>query len=130
MTENYDEIYREQAWFGSRESHLLDSHEGCLEPGARVLDVGVGQGRNALPLALTSTKGWQRRLRKRWKQLHRMVFLAGLLALVHYAWLVKDIRTPLRFGMVFALLLVLRIPRVRRAASRGRHWLGRRLHAA
>jgi sulfoxide reductase heme-binding subunit YedZ len=96
----------------------------------RYVLVGFAAGVILLILAFTSTKGWQRRLGMRWKQLHRMVFLAGLLALIHYVWLVKDIRTPLRFGIVFALLLFLRIPHVRRAVSRGRHWLSRKLHAA
>src|SRR5512134_1958637 len=39
-----------------------------------------------LALALTSTKGWQRRLRKNWKRLHRLVYAAGLLVIVHYIW--------------------------------------------
>jgi SAM-dependent methyltransferase len=47
----YDNCYQQDAWFGSRESHLLDRYGEILKPGARVLDVGVGQGRNALPLA-------------------------------------------------------------------------------
>ena len=51
MAENYDEIYQQQAWFGSRESHLLRRHTDIFAPGTRVLDIGVGQGRNALPLA-------------------------------------------------------------------------------
>ncbi len=47
----YDNCYQKDAWFGSRESHLLDRYGEYLQPGTRVLDVGVGQGRNALPLA-------------------------------------------------------------------------------
>ncbi len=47
----YDGCYKKDAWFGSRESHLLDRYGNLLEPGTSVLDVGVGQGRNALPLA-------------------------------------------------------------------------------
>lgn len=68
------------------------------------------------PLAITSTKGWQRRLGKRWKQLHRLVYAAGLLGVFHYLWLVKsDVREPLAWGGLVVLLLVARIPRVRRA---------------
>jgi sulfoxide reductase heme-binding subunit YedZ len=96
----------------------------------RYVLVGFSGGVILLILALTSTQGWQKRLGRWWKRLHRLVFLAGVLALVHYAWLVKDIRAPLRFGIVLALLLVLRIPNVRRAVSRGRYWLRRRLRAA
>lgn len=72
-----------------------------------------------LPLALTSTKGWMRRLGKRWKQLHRAVYLAALLAVVHFLWLVKaDLREPLLYGAALALLLLLRLPALRRAVAR------------
>ncbi len=67
------------------------------------------------PLAITSTKGWQRRLGKRWKRLHQLVYAAGLLGVFHYLWLVKsDIREPLAWGLVVLLLLAARIPRVRK----------------
>jgi sulfoxide reductase heme-binding subunit YedZ len=76
-----------------------------------------------LPLALTSTKGWQKRLGKNWKRLHRCVYVAGALAVIHYVWLVKsDIREPLAYGAVVALLLTARIPRVRQAIGL---WRGR-----
>jgi sulfoxide reductase heme-binding subunit YedZ len=74
-----------------------------------------------LPLALTSTRGWQRRLGRRWKGLHRLVYPAALLVVVHYVWLVKsDIRTPLAYGAVLGLLLALRLKGVRRLVSRAR----------
>jgi len=67
-----------------------------------------------LPLFLTSTKGWQKRLGKRWKGLHKLVYLAAPLAVIHYVWLVKsDIRQPLAFGAVVLLLLLLRLPAVK-----------------
>ncbi len=70
-----------------------------------------------LPLAITSTQGWMRRLRRNWKRLHRMVYVAALLAIVHYVWLVKaDIRKPLAYGSVVVLLLILRAPPVRAVA--------------
>jgi len=70
-----------------------------------------------IPLAITSTRGWMRRLGKRWKRLHRLAYLAGILAVVHYVWLVKaDRREPLMWGAALAVLLVLRLPAVRRAA--------------
>lgn len=73
-----------------------------------------------LPLAITSTRNWQRRLGKNWKWLHRLVYLANILAVLHFLWLVKDPREPLRYGAVVALLLILRIPRARRAVSNAR----------
>ena len=67
-----------------------------------------------LSLALTSTVGWMRRLGKQWKSLHRWVYLAGILVIIHYIWLVKsDIREPLIYGSIVVLLLVMRVPRVR-----------------
>ncbi len=79
-----------------------------------------------LPLALTSTKGSMRRLGKRWKQLHRLVYLAALLVIVHFVWLVKaDIREPLLYGAGLLLLLALRLPPVRRAVARLRGRLAR-----
>jgi len=80
---------------------------------------GFAAGLILLPLALTSTQGWKRRLGKWWKRLHRLVYLAGVLAVVHYLWLVKsDIRQPLIFGGVVMLLLLLRIPLIRRFTDR------------
>jgi len=89
----------------------------------RYVVVGFAAGLMLLPLALTSTKGWKRRLGKGWKRLHRLVYLAGILAVVHFLWLVKDIHEPLRYGVVLLVLLVLRIPQVRKAVSNIRHQL-------
>jgi sulfoxide reductase heme-binding subunit YedZ len=96
----------------------------------RYVVAGFASGLILLALAITSTRGWQKRLGKTWKRLHRLLYLAGILAIVHFAWLVKDIRVPLRYGAVLALLLVLRLPRVRKAVSSARHWLRRRLSPA
>ena len=74
-----------------------------------------------IPLAITSTKGWMKRLGKNWKRLHRVVYLIAVLAVVHYVWLVKsDIREPLLYGVGVAALLGLRLPPVRRLISRFR----------
>ncbi len=74
-----------------------------------------------IPLALTSTKGWMKRLGRNWKRLHRVVYLIAILAVVHYVWLVKsDIREPLLYGAVVLALLALRLPPVRRTVSRFR----------
>lgn len=64
-----------------------------------------------LPLAVTSTKGWQRRLGARWKQLHRLVYAIGVLAVLHYLWLVKaDLLEPAIYAGVLAVLLAARMP--------------------
>jgi methionine sulfoxide reductase heme-binding subunit len=64
-----------------------------------------------VPLAITSTAGWIRRLGgKRWNRLHRLVYATGVLAVIHYWWLVKaDIRRPAAYGAVVAVLLGLRV---------------------
>jgi sulfoxide reductase heme-binding subunit YedZ len=64
-----------------------------------------------IPLALTSTAGWIRRLGgKRWAQLHRVIYLIAVLGVVHYDWLVKSNKMrPLAYGAVIVLLLVWRI---------------------
>ncbi len=85
----------------------------------RYVVVGFAAFLLLLPLAITSTKGWMRRLGKRWKILHRAVYLAAVLAVIHFVWLVKaDIREPLMYGAAVALLLALRLPPVRRKTSR------------
>ena len=94
--------------------------------GQRYVLAGFTAGLLLLPLAITSTRGWQKRLGKNWKRLHRLVYLAGILAIVHFVWLVKDIREPLRYGAVVALLLMVRIPVIRRAISTARYQLRRR----
>jgi sulfoxide reductase heme-binding subunit YedZ len=64
-----------------------------------------------IPLALTSTAGWIRRLGgKRWLALHRLVYVTAVAGVVHYYWLVKsDVRKPLFYGALVALLLGLRV---------------------
>lgn len=69
------------------------------------------------PLAITSTNGWQRRLRRRWVKLHKLVFVATGLGLLHLAWLTKDGYAELSvYILVFVLLLG------------ERWWNGRRQH--
>lgn len=65
-------------------------------------------------LAATSTKGWKLRLKKNWKRLHRLVYVAGILVILHYTWLVKaDIREPLIYGAFMAVFLIIRLPFIR-----------------
>ena len=63
-----------------------------------------------IPLAATSTHAMMRRLGRRWRQLHRLIYPIALLAVVHYLWLVKkDLTTPLVYGAVALVLLALRL---------------------
>jgi len=63
------------------------------------------------PLAITSTAGWIRRLGgKRWQAIHRLIYFAAVAGVIHYLWLVKaDIRKPLEYGAVLAVLLGYRV---------------------
>lgn len=73
-----------------------------------------------VPLAVTSTKGWIKRLgAQRWRRLHRLVYAAGALAVLHFLWLVKaDVRLPLIFGAVLGALLLYRLAGGKRSARR------------
>jgi methionine sulfoxide reductase heme-binding subunit len=64
-----------------------------------------------VPLAITSTDGWIRRLGgKRWQQLHRLVYVAAVAGVLHYLWLVKkDIHYPVIYGLVLLTLLGSRV---------------------
>ncbi len=67
-----------------------------------------------LPLAITSTRGWQRRLRRGWTRLHRAVYGAAVLVMLHYIWVQKaDIRQPLAWSAFLALLFLVRLPPIR-----------------
>ncbi len=64
-----------------------------------------------MPLALTSTKGWIRRLGgRRWQMLHRAVYVAAICGVIHYYWLEKSgVRKPLFYGVFLAILLLWRL---------------------
>jgi sulfoxide reductase heme-binding subunit YedZ len=63
-----------------------------------------------IPLAITSTQGWLRRLGgRRWQALHRTIYVIGILGVVHYYWLVKsDVRKPVFYAAILAVLLLWR----------------------
>ncbi len=63
------------------------------------------------PLAVTSTNGWVKRLGyRKWQRLHQLVYVAGVLAVVHFVWRVKiDVSQPLTYAFVLAILLGARI---------------------
>jgi sulfoxide reductase heme-binding subunit YedZ len=63
-----------------------------------------------IPLAITSTAGWVRRLGgKRWQAIHRSIYLCAILGVIHYYWLVKsDVRKPLFYGFLVGILLLWR----------------------
>ncbi|MGH9748236.1 MAG: sulfite oxidase heme-binding subunit YedZ [Candidatus Acidiferrales bacterium] len=64
-----------------------------------------------IPLAITSTAGWIRRMGgKRWQLLHRAIYISAIAGVIHYYWLVKsDVRKPLQYAAIVAMLLAWRI---------------------
>lgn len=86
-----------------------------------------------IPLAVTSFDSWKRRLKKNWKRLHQTVYLIAPLAVVHFALSKKgdifqlqgDIVRPLIYGLIVLILLILRMPRIRKffATLRMQHLL-------
>ena len=88
----------------------------------RFVIVGLTAFAILLPLALTSSHRWMIRLGRAWKTLHRLVYLAALLAVLHYGWAAKgdvfslrgDVWKPLVYSAVVILLLLLRLPAVRK----------------
>jgi sulfoxide reductase heme-binding subunit YedZ len=77
----------------------------------RFITVGFAAFVLMIPLALTSTAWSIRRLGgKNWQRLHRLIYLTGILGVVHYTWLVKaDRRKPLEYGAVLTILLAYRV---------------------
>ena len=63
-----------------------------------------------IPIAVTSTRGWIRRLGNKWRQLHRLVYVAAILATIHFAWKVKVFTgDPVRYSVVLVALLGFRV---------------------
>jgi len=64
-----------------------------------------------IPLAVTSNRVMIRKLGKRWKSLHKLVYLVASLGIIHFFWLVKkDLREPLIYLAIFIVLMLFRIP--------------------
>jgi len=73
------------------------------------MTVGFSAWLLLVPLALTSTRRMMHRLGRRWQQLHRLVYVSALLAVLHFLWLVKaDHREPLIYLGILALLMLAR----------------------
>jgi sulfoxide reductase heme-binding subunit YedZ len=78
-----------------------------------------------IPLAWTSFDIWKKRLKKNWKRLHKVVYAIVPLAVLHFAWNKKgdiftlqgDIAQPLAYALIVIILLILRIPPVRKAIA-------------
>jgi sulfoxide reductase heme-binding subunit YedZ len=117
-------------WFGL--DKFFDFHEILADfAKRRFITMGLLAFLSLIPLAVTSTTGWIRRLGgKRWQRLHKLIYVTGIAAVIHYYWLVKsDIRLPLLYGTLVGLLLLYRIvasrfgrkpaPAARRAARAG-----------
>lgn len=64
-----------------------------------------------IPLAVTSTAGWIRRIGgKRWQTLHRLIYVTAIAGVIHYIWLVKsDLRKPLQYAFILGVLLAYRV---------------------
>jgi len=97
-------------WFGL--DKYFDLHEILADfVKRRFIFAGLAAFLSMLPLAVTSTKGWIRRMGgKRWQLLHRLIYFTAIAAVVHYYWLVKsDIRLPALYGSLVAILLAYRV---------------------
>jgi methionine sulfoxide reductase heme-binding subunit len=91
---------------------FFDVHEMMKDIEKRkFITIGFAAFCALMPLAVTSTSGWIRRLGgKRWQALHRLVYLSALAGVIHFAWAVKkDLTQPIEFGTVLAVLLAYRV---------------------
>lgn len=80
-----------------------------------------------IPLAATSTQASQRKLGKKWKQLHRLVYLIGILAIIHFLWLRKDDFEPTIFAVILSVLLLLRVTPIKQKVLGWRRQLERQI---
>lgn len=88
--------------------------------------VGLAAFLSLLLLAVTSNVRWMNRLGKNWERLHWLIYLAAVLAVTHFTMQTRaDLREPLLYVAVVVLLLIVRLPGIRKAISRVRHQAGR-----
>ena len=91
---------------------FFDIHEMLADIAKRkFITVGFTGFILLIPLAITSTQGWIRRLGgRRWRRLHQLIYLAAIAGVIHYYWLVKaDVRKPLQYAAILLLLLGYRL---------------------
>lgn len=81
----------------------------------KYITIGMFAFLTLIPLAITSTKGWIRRLGRRWQKLHRLIYVTAIAGTVHYLWAVKkDTFLPLVYLTIFVVLLGYRLVMWRR----------------
>lgn len=91
----------------------------------RAMGIGLLAFGLLIPLVLTSTNGWQKRLGKRWKSLHRLVYVAVPLGVLHYFLLDRDIKDwVIVYAVLVGILFTMRLPAIRRWVTRIRQRLG------
>lgn len=73
-----------------------------------------------LALAITSNQYSMRRLGKNWKRLHQLAYVAGILAILHYLWLGKVHINPIIYGIILAVLLLIRVKPIKQAILKAR----------
>ena len=79
------------------------------------ITVGFGAWLLLLPLAVTSTKRWQRQLGRQWSRLHKLIYIASALILLHIIWQARsDLAEPLFYVLIFSVLMLFRLPIVKR----------------
>jgi sulfoxide reductase heme-binding subunit YedZ len=90
----------------------FDFHDMWADVAKRkFITVGFAGFLMMVPLAITSTAGWIRRMGgKKWLLLHRLIYFSAIAGVIHYAWLVKsDERKPIQYGVLVAVLLLYRL---------------------
>ena len=102
-----DDVFGDDPTVARLEAHVAE----MLPPGRPVVVLGHSLGGVValalmLPLAVTSTRGWIRRLGKRWQTLHRLAYASAAAGVIHYIWLVKawPIEPFLYLGVILVLL--------------------------
>ena len=109
-------LWLDMQWDGS------DIVEDIIEH--KYITIGMFAYLTLIPLAITSTKGWIRRLGRRWQKLHRLIYVTAIAGTIHYLWAVKkDTFLPLVYLTIAILLLGYRLVvwlRARRDGARER----------